>query len=112
MSQQTNKIVLTILAVVINLLIVISLGLSSYGLYQIAENRDNITALKASQFTAQDGLDVWKAIGDIRERLAADGAGSSALFDRLNRMEADMQRRFDELKSEIRAQPYRSTLTP
>lgn len=105
MSQQSNKMIFAVLAVVASTLITISLALSSYGLYQINENRNDITSIKASQFTAQDGLEVWQAIGDIKQKVAVDGAGSASLMDRLNRMETDMQRRFDELKTEIRARP-------
>ncbi len=54
-----------------SILLIIAIGLSSFALKQIYIIDNRVTALEKSGLTNKDGLDLWREIATVKERLAS-----------------------------------------
>ncbi len=60
----------SILKTVGSVLIAISMGLASWGLKTAAANSERLAAIEANMFETTDGLEIWKAIADLKTQIA------------------------------------------
>lgn len=65
-----NKMKLRLFEVVISLLLTLCLGLSAWCLKTTVAHGEVLAGITSNRFTSKDGLDVWKAISDVRETVA------------------------------------------
>lgn len=70
MSDEQKESLRSWLQIAINLLVVIGSALAGWSFNQTLSLRSEVDTMKASQFTAANGLEVWKEIATIKQAMA------------------------------------------
>lgn len=64
----------------------------------ISENSEKLTVISSNRFTSQDGLEVWKAIGELKSALPGE-VPPKWFIERVDRIEMQLL----DLQNQVRA---------
>jgi hypothetical protein len=102
MSAQTERLLTAAIRCLAALLIAISLALAGWALKTTSDNRVTIAKNEAKAFTDDQGIEVWKKIGEIDKEVALSAQAGREIVGRLDRMDQTIRREFDNLTRDIK----------